>query len=92
MLLDPLARLAYWQLGNRMYVYAPLLAWAIFVSLLLLLTGGFGWSLTVVLQRRKRWRRIEPRCPKCGYLLYGLPEPRCPECGRDFDPRIVGRR
>lgn len=25
-----------------------------------------------------------PRCPTCGYLLYGLTTPRCPECGRDF--------
>ena len=23
----------------------------------------------------------EPRCTKCGYLLYQLTEPRCPECG-----------
>jgi hypothetical protein len=23
----------------------------------------------------------EPRCPKCDYLLYGLPTSRCPECG-----------
>lgn len=24
-------------------------------------------------------------CPKCGYLLRGLPDGRCPECGREFD-------
>jgi hypothetical protein len=24
-------------------------------------------------------------CPKCEYLLRGLPGDRCPECGRDFD-------
>lgn len=23
----------------------------------------------------------EPRCPKCGYLLYKLASPICPECG-----------
>jgi hypothetical protein len=23
----------------------------------------------------------EPRCPKCGYLLYMLSSDRCPECG-----------
>lgn len=23
----------------------------------------------------------EPRCPKCGYLLFQLTSPRCPECG-----------
>ena len=35
-----------------------------------------------------RWRRyvssrryFGKRCPKCGYLLRGLPSPRCPECG-----------
>jgi ribosomal protein L34E len=22
-----------------------------------------------------------PRCPKCGYSLFGLPKLRCPECG-----------
>ena len=25
------------------------------------------------------------RCPKCGYVLLGLPELRCPECGTSFD-------
>ena len=24
-----------------------------------------------------------PRCPKCGYLLYGAPTWRCPECGHE---------
>jgi hypothetical protein len=27
----------------------------------------------------------EPRCPKCGYLLFQLTEPRCPECGHALD-------
>ncbi len=26
----------------------------------------------------------EPRCEKCGYLLYQLPERTCPECGTPF--------
>jgi hypothetical protein len=26
----------------------------------------------------------EPRCLRCGYLLYGLTTPRCPECGHPF--------
>ncbi|UCD29928.1 MAG: hypothetical protein JSV03_05485 [Planctomycetota bacterium] len=26
----------------------------------------------------------EPRCTKCGYLLWQLPERRCPECGTTF--------
>jgi hypothetical protein len=26
----------------------------------------------------------EPRCPKCDYLLWQLPERRCPECGTPF--------
>jgi hypothetical protein len=25
----------------------------------------------------------EPRCPACGYLLYGLRGAECPECGRE---------
>jgi len=33
--------------------------------------------------------RDEPRCPKCGYILFGLGEPRCPECGSSFDPVLV---
>ena len=24
-------------------------------------------------------------CPKCGYVLKGLPQDRCPECGQEFD-------
>jgi hypothetical protein len=28
----------------------------------------------------------EPRCPQCGYLLYGLPSGRCPECGTVISP------
>lgn len=33
-----------------------------------------------------------PVCPKCGYLLEGLPDDadRCPECGREFDDRVLG--
>lgn len=30
-----------------------------------------------------------PRCPKCGYVLLGLPEFRCPECGTSFDAEYV---
>lgn len=26
------------------------------------------------------------RCPRCEYILTGLPERRCPECGEPFDP------
>jgi hypothetical protein len=26
----------------------------------------------------------EPRCARCGYLLWQLPERRCPECGLEF--------
>ena len=26
----------------------------------------------------------EPRCAKCDYLLWQLPERRCPECGTEF--------
>jgi DNA-directed RNA polymerase subunit RPC12/RpoP len=26
----------------------------------------------------------EPRCARCGYLLWQLTERRCPECGQTF--------
>ncbi|HPD30650.1 MAG TPA: hypothetical protein PLL20_11690 [Phycisphaerae bacterium] len=29
--------------------------------------------------------RFPVSCPKCEYLLRGLPDGRCPECGREFD-------
>lgn len=29
----------------------------------------------------------EPRCPKCGYLLFQLTSPRCPECGAPLPER-----
>ncbi len=29
-------------------------------------------------------REQEPRCPRCGYMLRGLPGLRCPECGLAF--------
>ena len=38
---------------------------------------------------RRRERPREPRCAKCGYLLFGLPEPRCPECGEPFDETVL---
>lgn len=28
-----------------------------------------------------------PRCPKCGYPIFGLRDMRCPECGRTLDVR-----
>lgn len=31
----------------------------------------------------------EPRCDKCGYLLYQLTENRCPECGESFEQELV---
>lgn len=31
----------------------------------------------------------EPRCEKCGYLLYQLTENRCPECGQVFGAELV---
>jgi hypothetical protein len=41
---------------------------------------------------RRRERPREPRCAKCGYLLYGLPEPRCPECGEPFDETLLSAK
>ena len=31
----------------------------------------------------------EPRCEKCGYLLYRLTANRCPECGEPFEQELV---
>jgi hypothetical protein len=35
---------------------------------------------------RRRHRRREGLCLKCGYDLTGLTEPRCPECATPFTP------
>lgn len=34
----------------------------------------------------------EPRCTKCGYLLYKLTSDRCPECGEEVGSRRMMRR
>jgi hypothetical protein len=39
---------------------------------------------------RRRRARGRGTCPKCGYILLGLPENRCPECGRPFRYDEVG--
>lgn len=35
-----------------------------------------------------------PRCPGCGYSIFGIRDARCPECGRALDVRdfAVGER
>lgn len=38
-----------------------------------------------VMDGRRKAREQIPKCLRCGYLLYGLPEDRCPECGTFFD-------
>ncbi len=32
-----------------------------------------------------------PRCPECGYSLYGLPSLRCPECGASIRSEDISR-
>ena len=45
-----------------------------------------GDSVCVGCKLRISIRIEEPRCPQCGYLLYGLPSDRCPECGTVISP------
>lgn len=45
-----------------------------------------GDSVCVACKLRISIRIEEPRCPQCGYLLYGLPSDRCPECGTVISP------
>ena len=52
-----------------------------FSTLLLPIAATLWQSLRV---RRAASADSEPRCPQCGYLLYGLPVARCPECGSRF--------
>jgi hypothetical protein len=53
----------------------------VFSTLLLPIAATLWQSLRV---RRAASADSEPRCPQCGYLLYGLPVARCPECGSRF--------
>src|ERR1043165_2120101 len=38
---------------------------------------------------KRGWKNPEkgPRCPGCGYPIFGLKDMRCPECGRTLDVR-----
>lgn|GEM_PF-975117 len=36
-------------------------------------------------------RPEELRCPRCRYIVFGLPEARCPECGLVFDWQTVSQ-
>jgi predicted amidophosphoribosyltransferase len=49
---------------------------------------AFGPGILLLFLRPTHPRR--GHCPRCGYLLRGLPEPRCPECGRPFTAQEVG--
>ncbi len=42
---------------------------------------GFGGAACTACGLRIEITIEEPRCPKCGYLLYRLTSPICPECG-----------
>lgn len=45
-----------------------------------------GDSTCPVCALRFRLEIEEPKCARCGYLLYRLPGNRCPECGEAFAP------
>jgi hypothetical protein len=60
-----------------------------------ILLGIYPAIMLVRSPLRRRRRRRENRCLRCGYPLQGLPEPRCPECGRPATdlvaPEAAGR-
>lgn len=62
--------------------------WCAFTVAMGMLCGLMAWVRYWQLDRRRK--RPSPKCPNCGYLLYGLPENRCPECGQTFDPTMLG--
>ncbi|MGD2111388.1 MAG: hypothetical protein PVI86_18575, partial [Phycisphaerae bacterium] len=49
-----------------------------------------GDSVCVGCKLRISVRVEEPRCPQCGYLLFGLTSDRCPECGTAIGSGAVG--
>ncbi|GMV96359.1 MAG: hypothetical protein HRF43_18595 [Phycisphaerae bacterium] len=52
-----------------------------------------SWDELEQIRGRKDWRiPVPPTCPRCNYILLGLPEQRCPECGHGFDWLLVRRR
>jgi len=53
-------------------------------------TIGLGDSACSTCRLRISIKIEEPRCPNCGYLLYGLPSSRCPECGTVLDGSAGG--
>ncbi len=56
-----------------------------FVVFCCLACRGLATLTWKVLDERRKAREQIPKCLRCGYLLYGLPEDRCPECGTFFD-------
>ena len=54
---------------------------------------SFTWDELDQMQPRGKWRiPLPPTCPKCEYILTGLPQDRCPECGTEFKWREVRDR
>ena len=64
----------------------PDFIWTIFCSLPLIELALFALAVWYMVKQRRKRRDSEPRCAKCGYLLYGLPSNICPECGTPFEP------
>lgn len=53
---------------------------------------SLGDSVCAGCKLRISIRIEEPRCPQCGYLLYGLTSDRCPECGTHTSLDVTGHR
>jgi hypothetical protein len=69
--------------GVLVFLYAPF--W-LFVG------SGLSFVLGIIINWLILWLlrpKDKLRCPKCGYLLFGLVEPRCPECATEFDPALL---
>ncbi|UCE60928.1 MAG: hypothetical protein JSU63_04085 [Phycisphaerales bacterium] len=71
---------------NRVVDFEPLSAELTTVTVLCPRCGKkqslrIGDSACVSCKLRISIKIEEPRCPQCGYLLYGLPSNCCPECG-----------
>ncbi len=52
----------------------------------------FAWIVLGIRRQLARQHPQEPRCGKCGYILYHASGGRCPECGGPFDVAEIDMR